>query len=105
MCDQGGRTVSGLRAVFSRILKPSPHTTWQWQLTTLVRQSVPAPGRFPPSLLGDQNGWPGEQWLDIRNLSVLGPIMQARFSLCRSRGFDLSMRKTLDLGPGRQVCW
>ena len=48
----------------------------------------PDAGRFPPSLLGKPNGWPGERWLDIRRLSVLGPIMRARFSECRRKGFD-----------------
>jgi len=111
-----------------RIWAPAPHTTWQWQLTTPVRQSVPAQmfdidlfenpasvvaalhhrgrhvicyldagtyenyrpdaSRFPQSVLGKPNGWPGERWLDIRRLSVLEPIMRARLSLCRHKGFD-----------------
>jgi endo-alpha-1,4-polygalactosaminidase (GH114 family) len=33
-------------------------------------------------------GWPGERWLDIRRLDVLGPIMQARFDECARKGFD-----------------
>jgi hypothetical protein len=115
-------------AASGRIWTPAPHTTWQWQLTTPVRLSVPAQmfdidlfdnsasvvaalhrrrrhaicyldagtyesyrpdaRRFPPSLLGMSNGWPGERWLDIRRLSLLEPIMRARFSLCRRKGFD-----------------
>ena len=43
---------------------------------------------FPASVLGDANGWPGENWLDIRQLSVLEPIMTARFQMCREKGFD-----------------
>jgi hypothetical protein len=43
---------------------------------------------FPASLLGSSNGWPGERWLDISNLSVLEPIMTARFQMCRDKGFD-----------------
>jgi hypothetical protein len=43
---------------------------------------------FPSSVLGDQNGWPGERWLDIRQLSVLEPIMAARFQMCQQKGFD-----------------
>jgi hypothetical protein len=43
---------------------------------------------FPSSVLGDQNGWPGERWLDIRQLSVLEPVMAARFQMCRQKGFD-----------------
>lgn len=43
---------------------------------------------FPASVKGKTNGWPGENWLDIRNLSVLSPIMTARFQNCKSKGFD-----------------
>jgi hypothetical protein len=43
---------------------------------------------FPASVKGRSNGWPGERWLDIRALSVLEPIIQARFQMCREKGFD-----------------
>ncbi len=43
---------------------------------------------FPASVLGASNGWPGEQWLDIRQLSVLEPIMIKRFEMCKEKGFD-----------------
>ena len=43
---------------------------------------------FPKSVLGKSNGWPGEHWLDIRQLSILEPIMTARFRMCREKGFD-----------------
>ncbi len=43
---------------------------------------------FPKSVLGRGNGWPGERWLDIRQLSVLEPIMTARFQMCKEKGFD-----------------
>jgi hypothetical protein len=43
---------------------------------------------FPASVLGRPNGWPGEKWLDIRQLAVLEPIMTARFQMCREKGFD-----------------
>ena len=45
-------------------------------------------GEFPDSVLGNDNGWPGERYLDIRQLSVLKPIMKARFEMCRDKGFD-----------------
>lgn len=48
----------------------------------------PDAGRFPRSLLGRANGWPGERWLDIRRLPVLEPRMAARLRLCRAKGFD-----------------
>lgn len=43
---------------------------------------------FPASVLGDRNGWPGERWLDIRQLPILEPIMTRRFEMCREKGFD-----------------
>jgi len=45
-------------------------------------------GSFPASVLGANNGWPGEKWLDIRQISVLAPIMTARFQMCKNKGFD-----------------
>jgi hypothetical protein len=44
--------------------------------------------QFPKSVLGRPNGWPGERWLDIRQLSILEPIMTARFEMCKEKGFD-----------------
>ncbi|MFD4600452.1 endo alpha-1,4 polygalactosaminidase [Streptomyces sp. NPDC058464] len=43
---------------------------------------------FPRSVLGRSNGWAGERWLDIRKVSVLRPIMERRFDMCRDKGFD-----------------
>jgi hypothetical protein len=43
---------------------------------------------FPASALGKGDGWPGERWLDIRRMAVLGPIMAKRFDMCRAKGFD-----------------
>jgi hypothetical protein len=48
----------------------------------------PDAGEFPDSVKGASNGWPGERWLDIRRLRVLGPIMQARLDICADKGFD-----------------
>jgi hypothetical protein len=46
-------------------------------------------GSFPEAVKGDPlDGWPGERWLDIRRLDVLGPIMERRMDLCREKGFD-----------------
>ena len=44
--------------------------------------------QFPASVQGAKNGWPGEKWLDIRQTSVLLPIMEARMQKCRQAGFD-----------------
>ena len=48
----------------------------------------PDAAEFPASVRGASNGWPGERWLDIRRLRVLGPIMQARLDICANKGFD-----------------
>ena len=109
--------------------EPALQTSWQWQLTTPIDQSVDvqmydidgfdndasvvtslhAQGKkvvcyidagtfenwrsdanlFPSSVKGNAvQGWAGEQWLDIRNLQVLAPIMQARLDMCQTKGFD-----------------
>ena len=44
--------------------------------------------RFPAAVKGGGNGWPGEQWLDVRRLDLLMPIMEARLDLCKAKGFD-----------------
>jgi hypothetical protein len=44
--------------------------------------------RFPGSVLGKGNGWPGERWLDIRRNDVLRPLMRRRLNLCKRKGFD-----------------
>ncbi len=49
----------------------------------------PDADQFPPSVLGeDYEGWPGERWLDIRQIDLLAPIMRARLDQCASKGFD-----------------
>ncbi len=52
------------------------------------------PGRldtssFSAGVIGAEvQGWPGERWLDVRQLSVLEPIMIKRFEMCKEKGFD-----------------
>jgi Glycoside-hydrolase family GH114 len=49
----------------------------------------PDAASFPAAVKGKADpGWQGEQWLDIRQWSVLQPILEARMDLCRSKGFD-----------------
>jgi hypothetical protein len=44
---------------------------------------------FPISVLGkDMVGWPGEKWLDVRQVSLLMPIMKKRMELAKSKGCD-----------------
>ncbi len=44
--------------------------------------------RFPESVKGNSNGWPGEKWLDVREIGVLRPIMESRLDMCAAKGFD-----------------
>ncbi|MFJ5260279.1 endo alpha-1,4 polygalactosaminidase [Streptomyces sp. NPDC088387] len=48
----------------------------------------PDKGDFPRSMLGAENGWAGERWLDIRRLDELRPLMARRMDMCRDKGFD-----------------
>lgn len=49
----------------------------------------PDANQFPLQVLGkDYEGWPGERWLDIRRIDLLGPVMEARLDQCREKGFD-----------------
>jgi hypothetical protein len=49
----------------------------------------PDVAKFPASVKGkDLDGWPGERWLDIRQIVTLRPIMAARMDKCRAKGFD-----------------
>ena len=49
----------------------------------------PDADQFPASVLGnDYEGWPGEKWLDIRQIDLLAPIMRARLDQCQAKEFD-----------------
>ncbi|GAB3869296.1 endo alpha-1,4 polygalactosaminidase [Dactylosporangium cerinum] len=46
-------------------------------------------GNFPESVRGKGlEGWPGEKWLDIRRWDTLAPLLEARFKVCKDKGFD-----------------
>lgn len=47
----------------------------------------PDASAFAPVVLGkDLADWPGERWLDIRRIDILGPIMNARLDLAVAKG-------------------
>jgi hypothetical protein len=49
----------------------------------------PDADQFPSGVIGrNYSGWPGEKWLDIRQVAALAPVMSARLDLCALRGFD-----------------
>lgn len=44
---------------------------------------------YPSEVIGAAyEGWPGERWLDIRQIDALAPILRARLDLCAAKGFD-----------------
>jgi len=78
--DNSAATVAEFHAIGQRMICYINVGTWEnWR---------PDASQFPGSVLGNNNGWPGEQWLDIRQLAVLEPIMTARFEMCQQKGFD-----------------
>jgi hypothetical protein len=49
----------------------------------------PDSANFPAAIKGRAlSGWPGERWLDVRQLNVLLPLIAARMDLCKQKGFD-----------------
>jgi hypothetical protein len=45
--------------------------------------------QFPASVLGKvYTGYPDERWLDIRQVSILAPLIEARMDQCQAKGFD-----------------
>jgi hypothetical protein len=78
--ENGAGTVARFHARSQRVICYVDAGTWE--------RFRPDAGRFPRSSLGHGNGWPGERWLDIRRVSVIEPIMRARFEMCARKGFD-----------------
>ena len=78
--DNSDATVAKFHSLGQRAICYIDVGTWEsWR---------PDASGFPSTVLGNSNGWPGEQWLDIRQLSVLEPIMTTRFQMCKQKGFD-----------------
>jgi hypothetical protein len=49
----------------------------------------PDAAQFPRKVVGKVlDGWPQERWLDIRQRSILVPLMNARVAMCKAKGFD-----------------
>jgi hypothetical protein len=78
--DNSSATVADFHAIGQRMICYIDVGTWEnWR---------PDASQFPDTVLGSGNGWPGERWLDVRQLAVLEPIMAARFEMCQQKGFD-----------------
>jgi hypothetical protein len=49
----------------------------------------PDASQYPASVLGNSmGGYPDERYVDIRQWSVLEPVLEARFRQCKAEGFD-----------------
>lgn len=78
--DNSASTVQMLHRLSRKVVCYIDAGTWEdWR---------PDAAQFSTSLLGRSNGWPGERWLDVRQLALLGPILEARLDLCKAKGFD-----------------
>ena len=54
-----------------------------------VENYRPDANDFPQSIIGNEyDGYPDEKWLDIRKIELLAPVMEARFNMIKSKGFD-----------------
>jgi hypothetical protein len=57
----------------------------------------PDKAAFPKSVIGKPyDGWPGERWLDIRQIKLLAPALRKRLDLCKAKGFDAVEPDNLD---------
>lgn len=45
---------------------------------------------YPDSVIGTQpmDGWPQERWLDVRQISILRPLIRNKLILAKSKGFN-----------------
>lgn len=79
--DATSADVSALHARGRRVICYISAGTWEnWR---------PDAGLYSASALGkDDAGWPGERWVDIRQIDVIGPILERRLDMCQAKGFD-----------------
>lgn len=77
--DVPGGTISDLKAAGRVVICYFSAGSWEdWR---------PDAGSYPAVVLGNTlDGWPGEKWVDIRRLDLLGPILELRLDLARSKG-------------------
>jgi hypothetical protein len=81
MFDTGAGTVAALHAKSRHVVCYINAGAWEnWR---------PDASRYPSAVKGSKlDGWPGERWLDIRRIEVIGPILIDRLDQCQAKGFD-----------------
>lgn len=63
----------------------------------------PDKAAFPAAAIGNPyEGWPGERWLDVTRIDLIGPPLAARFALARDKGCDAIEPDNLDAYEYRQ---
>jgi hypothetical protein len=64
--DVSASTVDSLQSQGKKVVCYFSAGSWEdWR---------PDAGDFPNSVKGNSNGWPGEKWLDIRDIAVTLPL-------------------------------
>ncbi len=81
MFDTSASIVAALHADGRRVVCYINAGAWEdWR---------PDASRYPRSVKGKAlDGWPGEKWLDIRRIDLIGPILADRLDQCEGKGFD-----------------
>ncbi|KAF3310126.1 hypothetical protein TWF173_010045 [Orbilia oligospora] len=79
--DTDKATVKALKAKGMKVIAYLSAGSWEdWRSDA---------GSFPESIRGkDLDGWPGEKWLDIRQISTLRKLMKKRVLKAKAKGFD-----------------
>jgi hypothetical protein len=78
--DNDASTIASLRSTGKVVICYFSAGSWEdWR---------PDADKFPESVKGRSNDWPGEKWLDIRDITTLGPIMKARLDVAVQKGCD-----------------
>jgi hypothetical protein len=79
--DIKASTVAALKAQGKHVICYFSAGSWEnWR---------PDKNSFPKSVLGKPlDGWAGERWIDIRQLSLLAAPLRGRLDLCKQKGFE-----------------
>ncbi len=81
MFDNDASVIASLHAMGRRVICYVDIGSWE--------NYRPDASQFPTSVLGAVfTGFPDENWLDIRQIDLLAPIMSARFDLAQQKGCD-----------------